>query len=285
MKGAIAIFSVFFVLMFYTGYKRGDSFVNDPNFLEKYAFSKIKMHKKNDSYHFSYGPEDRTLYWFDVDKNKLHKASISTLVIENANKLALPSSFILNDPSIPAALGGVTFGFGAKDILQNPKKVAESLKNKKSSRIKKLVAGILGMTSGYSAGYWVSTRGKLPELDDQKLVDIVKNEKKWVTWEIDILINIYSNLKYRTSHIEDAKQKESYEKLLAHVAGIALRRNEDGDLFSKDLETLSKVDAFVRDKYEKELEKEELIDRLFFYYIPWGFFPSVCSFSRIFKNF
>ena len=272
MKVVIVLFSVLFVIMFYTGYKSGEAFVNSPHFLETYAFSKIQIHKINDTYQFSYGPKENILYWFDVDKNKLHKASIEALILENSDNLSIPSSFILTDPSIPAALGGATFGFSVKDIIGNPKKVIKSLKNNKTSHWRQLLAGALGMASGYSAGYWVATRGKLPKFDDPKLIDIVKDEKKWVAWEISILVNIYSKLEDMSNRITNLEQKKFYEDLLFVVAGTAVNRSDKGDLISKDLENLAKVDEFIRSEYENELEEEDFIEKLLFYYLPWTLF-------------
>jgi hypothetical protein len=187
MRNFLTAFAYCFVALFIYGYWQGHEFVAQRDFVEQFAFSRVTLERDTDpasfafeGYYLVYRAHGAPIYRYALKDNLGPKHLQVVALTALASRLGPPAweYSILNDSSIPKIIGGVTFGFTAKDLIAKTAKAEEFFAAAKSHR-NAIFGAILGSITGYSAGKWFATRHSLPAEDSGEVLETLKHEDKW----------------------------------------------------------------------------------------------------------
>src|SRR3954465_12861183 len=175
---ALLVFGAMFGTMFVLGYDsaRSDA-AKDPHYTEKVAFTKVKVARDNDKYlyHFVYKRGEKVLYMYDVDTNEL--ISGDRLLEAWRTKLTTTDRdwLIVLDPSLSAAIGGVTFGIGVKDLILDPILLKQIWMLRQNNQWH-VLAAVIGAIGGYGAGYAFAVHRSVPT---EQILRLLSDPQRW----------------------------------------------------------------------------------------------------------
>ena len=226
MKEGIAIFLTVFVLMFCVGFGSHWPDAKKPDSLKNYAFSYVRVLQKDNKCVFVYGPKDKTLYWYDIDKNSLY---------EGPNKAIGGSLFH----------SGMSFKEGHLDWILEPDLIGALSRNVATDILiavatglssRNIITTVLGHISGYSFGYWVATKAVL-RFDSPEIICIVASTDTWIGWERYVLGHFYLETRGMVAELTEGDVKDTHIDTLGRVLW-SINERADGDIGSSDLSPL-----------------------------------------------
>lgn len=154
------------------------------------------------------GPSSPPLYLYDIENNKLSRASIDTIELEKNTLRDATNALVLTDPTLIAAIGGVTLGFPVKDILRS---LLKGKLKRDSSHGRNTLHLIFAVLSGYGLGYMAANNFKsAPE--DPRLIKFISAEENWIKAEGYLYFNLWRRIEASKPFIVNSLKQEKHRE-------------------------------------------------------------------------
>jgi hypothetical protein len=237
-----------FLLTFLAGYLRGRSDAQAPDEIASYALSKVNLEDINGQPYLTYRAKGKLVYYFDVDRNELRRGNIAAFSNEQGMRRSELGWLIFSDPSFKSALGGVTLGYTAKDLLSEKSAIVALWRDPERHGPSAVIGAILAAISGYAAGYWTGISLSRPADDSPQVISIVGDKKLWIDAKDVLYTSIENRLRNEVLRASNRQISDECNRLLESVdVSFANHINETSGVSSADLVAL----LLTKDKVEK----------------------------------
>jgi hypothetical protein len=261
-----------FTIMFSTGYLLERSTMGRGDSLKLAIRSQVKIMKHEGRYVLGY-PDRRgdCRVMFDPDAQQVLVLDPLVFAAARSDQTALDwlrNQLVSVHPAISGALGGVTLGFTAKDLIANPNLLS---KIKLAAKKKEVIAALLGSATGFLAGAAAARATVIPDIDSPEGLALVRDVKFWTDDPATLLFGHALKVIYRSHLVNEDDSIIADALVLGSLRTAVVKIQQEKRLTSavlasldESVQTFEKAFGYVA---EREKESRDNVSSA----ICWGF--------------
>jgi hypothetical protein len=250
-------FLAFFLIFMGVGYMRGRAVRNSPERLKLYLGENI--HNNSGLLQFVRDSTGRRRirytcpnkqYWYEIDTQKIHKEPSNSAAPSPTE--SFEPAIVRDDVVFTTFVVGALSAWSVKDVVQyvGLAKAGGAI----PSRVKVVIAAILGSVMGFEIGYWLATRSA-PDCDYPKYDELLSDPNEWKViergvWSERIInaedgIGVLSGCEAKDADVRRA-QDDNLNKALTKLERLKEKTSELGYAYSST--DFDGLDEFVKVK-------------------------------------